>query len=124
MSNPEPTAPPPGAGGRLLAAGSGLLLAAAYPHADIGALAFLALVPLLVALRGCTVREAALRGFLCGVVFFSTLLYWIVTVTVTYGHLAWPVGGACLLLLVAYLAGSLALFAGGVAGLWRRAGPM
>lgn len=109
--------------GRALAGFSGLLMALAFPRSDIGPLAFVAAVPLLLALRGCDPTEGARRGFVAGSVFFTILLYWIVRVTVTFGHLAWPVGAAVLLLLVTYLAGWMALFGGLVASIGRRWGP-
>jgi apolipoprotein N-acyltransferase len=59
------------------AAGSGFLLAAAYPPFDLGPLALVALVPLLWAWRGATPRRAALYGFWFGVAFFGVLLSWI-----------------------------------------------
>ncbi len=59
------------------AAGSGFLLAAAYPPFDLGPLALVALVPLLWAWRDATPRRAALYGFWFGVAFFGVLLSWI-----------------------------------------------
>lgn len=61
---------------------SGLLLALAYPpfnHAECG---WIALVPLLFALRVSTRAEAFRRGWLAGLVFFGMTVWWIVHVTV------------------------------------------
>ena len=59
------------------AALSGVLLALAFPAFDIGALALVALVPLLWAWRDATPARAALYGFVFGVVFAGILLYWL-----------------------------------------------
>jgi apolipoprotein N-acyltransferase len=59
------------------AAGSGLLVAAAFPPFDLGPLALFALVPLLWAWREATPRRAALYGFWFGIAFFGVLLSWI-----------------------------------------------
>ena len=59
------------------AALSGLLLALAFPAFDIGALALVALVPLIWAWRGATPARGALYGFVFGVVFAGILMYWL-----------------------------------------------
>ena len=122
MSRPE-EAP---RGGPWLAALSGLLLALSYPHADLGPLALLALVPLLLALgRGEGGVGAGFRlGLLCGVVFFAALLYWIPVVMVTYGGLSWALGILAFSPLVLYLALYTALFGSLVAAARRQVGPM
>jgi apolipoprotein N-acyltransferase len=58
------------------AAGSGLLLALAFPPFDLGALALVALVPLCWAWRGASSRDAAVCGFAFGLVFFAITLEW------------------------------------------------
>jgi apolipoprotein N-acyltransferase len=110
--------------GFLLSCASGLLLALAYPHPGYNLAAFIALVPLLLSLRGAARGSALARGYACGVVFFAVLLYWIVGVVHTYGGLPWPLGGLTLGLLVFYLATYVALFALLVALSWRRFGPL
>ncbi len=60
----------------LACVGGGLLLGVAFPPADLGPLALVALVPLLWAWRGATPGRAALFGFLFGVAFFGVLLEW------------------------------------------------
>src|SRR5262245_1557259 len=97
--------------GPLWALASGGLLALAYPKADLGVLAFVALVPLLLSLRHLSPAAAAMRGLACGGAFFGILLYWIPAVMIGYGGLAAPLAWLILLLLVAYLAGYFALFA-------------
>jgi apolipoprotein N-acyltransferase len=109
----------------LLAGLSGLFLAAAFPPIDAWPLAFVALVPLLVASRRSHPRRAAGLGFLTGAVFHVILLYWLVIVMTRYGGLPFPAAAGFLLLLVAYLAAYVALFAGLLAaasarwGAWR-----
>ena len=67
-------------------------------------LAFLALSPLLVVIADREPGEAFLAGFLFGLGHFSSLLYWITTVLVTYGNLPWLLAGPVFILLVGYLA--------------------
>lgn len=81
-------------------------------------------MPLLLSLRGSTWREAARRGFLCGAVFFSGLLYWLVHVMTHYGGLPVVVGIGFLLLLVGWLALFFAGFAACQAVLLERRGPL
>lgn len=56
---------------------SGLGLSLAFPPVDAGWIAFVALVPLCLALRGASGRLGALIGFVFGLGFFGVLLYWI-----------------------------------------------
>jgi apolipoprotein N-acyltransferase len=120
MSNPERG----GAAGLAAAAASGLLLAAAYPRPGLSGLGFVALVPLLAGVAGCPPARALLRGFVCGAVFFSALLYWVAGVMTAYGGLPWVAAIPLFLLLVAYLALYPALFAAAVAAAWRRRGAL
>jgi apolipoprotein N-acyltransferase len=94
-----------------LAAGSGALLAFSFPPSGDPAIAWVALVPLLVALsRGSLVR-AFFLGLLTGTVYFVGTLYWISRVMSMYGGL--QQGTAILInaLLVAYQAFFPAVFA-------------
>jgi apolipoprotein N-acyltransferase len=110
--------------GIILSAAAGLLLALAYPRPAYHLAAFVALVPLLLSLRGASPWTALARGYVCGFVFFATLIYWIVYVVHTYGGLPWPVGVLSLALLVFYLATYVALFALLTALSWRRFGSL
>lgn len=107
----------------LLAVLSGGLLVLAFPRADLGPLAFVALVPLLVAFRGAGWRGAAGLGFVAGLVFFAGSLYWVVPTVVGYGGLPWAAAGGVLLLLAGYLALYVAAFGAGLAVLQPRRGP-
>ena len=61
---------------------SGILGFMAFPPFGYAVLAWVCLVPLLIAVRSCTVKEAFLYSYISGVVFFSGLLYWLVNVSV------------------------------------------
>ncbi|MGH7184948.1 MAG: apolipoprotein N-acyltransferase, partial [Pseudomonadota bacterium] len=59
------------------AAVSGLLLVLAFPAADLGWLAWIALVPLLIAIDGQRPSQAFRLGYVTGAVFFGGLLEWV-----------------------------------------------
>ena len=101
----------------LLAIASGLLIALSFPSAGLSFLVWIALIPLLIALEGATLRTAFRLGFTCGVSAYAVILYWINIVITHYGHLPWAVSILLYLILVAWLG----LFYG-VATLVARAG--
>ena len=70
-----------------MAAGSGVLLTAAFPKVGLDALAWVALAPLLWVLNGARPGEAFRQGLIFGTAHFLTLLYWLVPTMVIYGHL-------------------------------------
>jgi apolipoprotein N-acyltransferase len=86
------------------AVSTGLLLAASFPPIAASEAAWLALVPLLVALRRRTAIDAFLLGFTAGAVFWLCSVAWITFVTIP----GW-------LLLAGYCALYPALFAVGIA---------
>jgi apolipoprotein N-acyltransferase len=96
-----------------LAALAGALLALSFPKFGHPACAWIALVPLFLALSGWTGRPGplpgtpALRGAFLGlvasVVFFCGTLYWTGPVLVTFGGLPGPLGVVSVLLLSLYL---------------------
>jgi apolipoprotein N-acyltransferase len=89
-----------------------LLLWLSFPGGGgVWPLLFVALVPLLIVLRGAKLRMAAFCGLSCGLVHFILLLYWIVIVLGKYGGLAWFISLQALLLLALYMSLFLALFA-------------
>ena len=101
---------------------SGLLLAAAFPKWDQTYLLIFALVPLLWALKGQSLKAAFWLGLVSGLAHYVALLYWIVYVTHVFGKL--PLIAAIGILLL--LAGYLCLYTGGVGPggrLGRRPGP-
>ncbi|HEV8702495.1 MAG TPA: apolipoprotein N-acyltransferase [Candidatus Polarisedimenticolia bacterium] len=117
-------APHAGFRGTLWACASGAVLALAYPLADRGILALVALIPFLLSLQATEKGTALLRGYACGGSFFAILLYWIPAVMETYGGLPLPVAWLLQALLVFYLATFFALFAWIVSVAWRRYGPV
>lgn len=124
----------------VLAVASGVLLALSFPRYGHPAFAWIALVPLLVALSGWRGRPHAsgrgaheglagqppLRAFMLGlttgVLYFVGTIYWTGTVVGTFGGLALPVAVLAMLLLASYLALFPALAAVITARLIRRAG--
>ena len=84
----------------LVAAGSGLLLAAAFPRPDLFPLAWVGLIPLLLVMR----RRPFAAGFTAGLVFFAVVLYWLNIVMTTYGGLPLALSLLAYLFLLAYLA--------------------
>jgi apolipoprotein N-acyltransferase len=82
------------------AAASGLLFVLAFPAADLGWLAWIALVPLLIAIDGQSPSQAFRLGYLAGAVFFGGLLEWVRL----FGLPAW----ALLTLLLAIFPGAFA----------------
>ena len=98
----------------LLAALSGILLALSFPKFGHPVFAWVALVPLLVALGSpgrATVPRAFALGLVTGLVSFTGILYWITGVMTTYGALPWLTAALVNALLVAYLALFPGLFA-------------
>lgn len=88
----------------ILAAISGVLLTLAFPKTGLSVLAWIALVPLLLALRDVTPRSAFRLGLIFGLTHYLTLLYWIAYTLTTYGHLPMAVAVPLLFLLCCYMA--------------------
>jgi apolipoprotein N-acyltransferase len=98
----------------LLALLSGVLLALSFPRYGHPAFAWIALVPLLVALSAPALRGVGGRrypagrafalGLLTGVVYFVGTIYWTGAVLRTFGGLASPLAMLAMLLLALYLA--------------------
>jgi len=93
---------------------SGLLFFLSFPKFGTGLLAWIAFVPLLCALQQKRPSQGFLIGFITGFSGYIGIIYWIVHVVVNYGYLPVPVGIAVMLLLAAYLALYIGLFAAGV----------
>ncbi|MBI2563772.1 MAG: apolipoprotein N-acyltransferase [candidate division NC10 bacterium] len=94
-----------------LAVGSGLLSAAAFPPWDLGPLAFLALVPLFLALEGTGPGQAAWLGTAGGLSFYLATIWWVINTMTTYGRMPLVLSLVVLLLLCGVLAGYTAAFA-------------
>jgi len=93
---------------------SGLLLAAAFPKLDQTYLLIFALMPLLWALRGKSLKAGFWIGLVAGLAHYVAMLYWIVFVTHVFGKLPLIAAIGILFLLAGYLSLYAALWAFGV----------
>jgi len=98
----------------LLSLASGLLICLSFPKTGLGFLIWIALVPLLYALRNTDLPSAFRTGLIAGLVYNTGLVYWIVFVAVKYGQLPLYAGVSVMLLLVIYLSLYPALFCAGL----------
>ncbi len=119
-ASPSPRIPGWGWRRPLLAAASGLLLTLALPPRPYPWLAWVGLVPLLLALRGLSWRRAALLGGLTGTLYALASVYWVQGTMVRYGPLPVALAAAATLLLALYMGGYTALWAALVPGVTRR----
>ena len=114
---------------------SGLLLALSFPRYGSPAFAWIALVPLFIAVSGGGLggplaarppraSRAFAMGLLAGVIYFVGTIYWTGTVVATFGGLATPVAVFAMLLLSFYLALYPAITAVVTARFVRRFGPI
>jgi apolipoprotein N-acyltransferase len=71
--------------GTAAAVAAGALLSLANPPADLGPVAFFALVPLLWVLRDVRPRRGAWFGFAFGLTYYGILMYWLLP----FGVIAW-----------------------------------
>lgn len=108
----------------LLAALSGGLLILAFPTPDLGWLAFVALVPLLLAIRGRTPIRAFYLGTGAGLLFYLVSVSWVTNSMTAYGGVPFALSALALLVLAAYLALYLGLFAMGAAWMARKPWPL
>jgi apolipoprotein N-acyltransferase len=88
----------------LLALASGVLIALSFPNPNLSFLAWVALIPLLIALEESTPQVAFRVGFTCGISAYALILYWLNIVFTRYGKLPWSVSIMIYLLLVLWLA--------------------
>jgi len=88
----------------LLAVASGLLLGLSFPSFDFEPLAWIGLVPLLLAGAGLRPRRAFGIGWLGGFVFYLVTLYWVAYTITRYTAVPFPVAVGILVLLAAVLA--------------------
>ncbi len=106
-----------------LAVLSGLCLAASFPSLEITPLAWIGLVPLLLAIRARSPRAAFGLGWIAGTVFYLATCYWIVYTIGHYTALPVPLAAVLLFLMSAVLACYHGAFAAGVAWFERRGLP-
>jgi apolipoprotein N-acyltransferase len=88
----------------LLAVFSGILLAVAFPVLNLHLLAWIALLPLFLALRGQSVRNGFWLGGAAGIVYFAGTVYWVTNSVHFYGGIPIVPASLITLLLCAYLA--------------------
>jgi len=104
-----------------LALGTGILLFLSFPGAaGLWPVAWVALTPLLLALRNVSAGAAARLGLLAGMVHYVLLLYWIVIVLGKYGNLPVWVSVPALVLLALYMSSYLALFCAIINRAWKQ----
>jgi apolipoprotein N-acyltransferase len=87
-----------------LAIASGILIALSFPNPSLSFLAWVALIPLLIALEESSPRTAFRVGLTCGIVAYASILYWLNIVFTQYGRLPWSLSIPVYLLLVLWLA--------------------
>jgi len=97
----------------LLAALSAGLLILAFPTPDLGWLAFVALVPLLLAIRGLAPVRAFYLGTLAGWLFYMVSVSWVTHSMMVYGGVPFAISMLTLVVLAAYLSLYFGLFAMG-----------
>jgi apolipoprotein N-acyltransferase len=88
----------------LFALSSGALLTLAFPNFDQGWLAWIALVPLLLAVRETRWQTSFCLGLATGLAHYLSLVYWTAHTMHTYGRLPWLQSIVLLLLLSGFLA--------------------
>jgi apolipoprotein N-acyltransferase len=99
----------------LLALLSGLLLVLAFPKIDLGWVAYVALIPLLAAIRQSDAKCGFWLGYTCGMAQHLGLIYWTAYTMKFYGHLPMALSLVVLLLFCAYLSIYTGLFGAAVA---------
>ncbi len=108
----------------VLAAISGVLIAASMPKVSMWILAWGALVPFFNAVSAKNPLRSMFLGWIMGFVAYLGILYWVVHTQVVYGGVPIVVAVASMLLLVAVCAGYMAIFglcvalATGAGGVW------
>ena len=80
----------------LFSCASGALLALCFPNFSILPLLPVALIPLIAALDGARPRQAAVLGYVFGLVFWTVTIPWIAYTVYRFGGVAWPVAGLAL----------------------------
>jgi apolipoprotein N-acyltransferase len=88
----------------VLAILSGILLALSFPKPGVSICAWIAFVPLFLALGKKEPKHAFRLGFICGLTAYGGILYWVNIVMTTYGKLPLAVSFCLYLLLSAYVA--------------------
>lgn len=98
----------------VLAVATGILLPFCFPKFDVGLLAWVALVPLHIALAGSSRSQAFWIGWLSGTIGFTGIMAWVVTAMHTYGKVPLVISYGILLLLTIYLGLFVAVYSVGM----------
>lgn len=93
------------------AVGTGLFLSLAQPTMSVASLAWVGLVPLLLAVRGAGPRKALGLGYLAGMSLYLPVLYWIAPTISNYTRVSTPLAIGVLVLLCLTVASFVAVFA-------------
>jgi len=100
----------------LLAIGTGLLYPLCLPDFDVGFLAWVALIPLHLALvEPAAPRRSFWLGWLAGTLAFAGIMAWVITAMHVYGKVPLAISSMLMLLLAVYLGVYLAVYAWGAA---------
>ncbi|MBI3596500.1 MAG: apolipoprotein N-acyltransferase [Nitrospirae bacterium] len=95
----------------ILAFLGGVLCFLSFPRYDLEALAWIALVPLFLALENLTVRKSFGLGWATGTIYFLGTVHWVTNTMIRYGKLPAVVSYPIMLLFVVYLGLYVAAFA-------------
>lgn len=98
----------------LLACASGFLYPLSFPAFDLGALAWLVLVPLHLAVEYVSPGRAFRLGWIAGTLAFTGSMFWVITAMNLYGKVPLPIAILVMLLLTVYLGLYLAIYAAGL----------
>ncbi len=93
---------------------TGFLLTMAFPKINLSAVAWAALVPLMISINQMNIKQAFYAGLTAGMTFFLSLIYWIVPTLDIYGKLPFYFSVPVLLILAFYLGLYTGIFALGV----------
>jgi len=98
-----------------LSALSGILISLSFPLFNLSSLAWVALVPLFIAIENKPSRKAFFLGWIAGTTHFISLLHWLTVSMVQYGNLSTITSLFLLLLLSLYLGLYIGLWGGALA---------
>lgn len=98
----------------VLAFGSGMLLALAFPKVNFSLLAWIAFVPLLWLVREKTPKQAFTHGWLAGMGFYLCTVYWVVQTIGLYSNIPTVIAVGPLLMMCTILASYTGAFAAGL----------
>jgi len=101
----------------VLASASGLLYPLCFPDFDVGALAWVVLLPLHFAIAGVRPRQAFWIGWLAGLIASVGTMSWVVTAMHLYGKMPLLASYAVMILLTTYLGLYIAFYALAIAWL-------